>query len=217
MTRNRIGDAQSGGLSDEELQRAIAVATPLRLSVSEDALKEQVDEAIVSYSVQFELATATARARDRQRSRLQRAMGNLLKIARESETQALVELLQFYPATMQLLNRPLPERPGRLPLAALVQNLQDFSDALENRIFSDHASIQNDDKTRAFPALVGALWEAFDASFIETDDVRKEAKFDGFARSVLHGAGIRPVNGALFAVTAIKDALRTHRDFARKS
>lgn len=215
MSRNRIGDAHNGGLSDGELQAAIAMVAPLRLSVSFDQLKEQVNDAIINYSVAFELASANTRARDQQRERLKRAVGNLLKIAHEGETRALVQLLQFYPATVQLLGRPSPERIGSLPLEELIESLQQFSDALENRVFGDDLNLPEDDDVPAFPTLVGVLWEAFDASLVEIDGAKKEAKFDGFARNILQAAGVKPVNGAPFAATAIKDALRTHR--ARRS
>jgi hypothetical protein len=214
--RYRISKSSGGISSANDLPVIIAAATPLTLRVGRLELHEQIVDALIDYDVEVDLMPSNRAAIRRRRQEIALAAERLQNLLDDELTQELADLLRAYPATLAVLGQKPKGDLGNLPLHDLSRNLSALRTALATRVFEEGPR-ERSDRCPSFPGLVGALSEAFIASFQNEDGTAPEtgSVFDRFARAALSAADIKPRNGGKFGDRAIIDALGSYRDWAR--
>jgi hypothetical protein len=218
-TRNRISKSLGGISSANDLPAIVAAAAPFALRVNQRDLYEQIVDALIGYDIAVELMPANQGALQRRRRELRSAAVRLERLLKDDLAQELADLLHAYPATLVVLGQTPKGDLGTVPIHELRRDLKALRMALDVRVFDSGvgAGPRTAKRCPSFPGLVGALSDAFVASFANADGSQPDTgvAFDRFARAVLSAAGVRPRNDAPFGDWAITDALGTYREWQR--
>jgi hypothetical protein len=184
----------------------------------EDA-RERIDEALLRYSRSIDLRDAAINEREKARLRIRGATERLIEALAAPGAADLLNGMHAFPAGVQLnsvlLGRPRPDNRdlGHVP-GDNERVLKRFLTALDARIWEDQGggdadndAAPGDDGPAAFAGLIGALNSIFDAAFLRP----RSGAWERLARAMLEAAEVRPINGAPFSKTAIRDALQDFR------
>ena len=176
-----------------------------------DCVRERVNVALSRFKTAVELLVSQQIKRDQARKRLLKAVSALSEEMQNPDTKSMLNNLRFFPTALDLLGEAIPDNLGDIPHeGALEEDLRGLEAALRNRVYPPESEGIKDDSPPPFHALIGRLKE------VHAEAIDPAAlSFEQFVRAVLNAAEVRPANGAAFADTAFRDALKAYRRAAK--